>query len=218
MSTSAKKKTAKGIRYTDAQKQEVVDFATSYNLANSRGGQSKAAEKFGISPLTVAAWLVASGAPKASKKAPKSPKAAKSPKAKSDSRVGTRYTPEQKQEVTDFVSSYNETNGRGGQSQAASKFGISPLTVMAWLKASGAPKAGKKIKDANAPKSTKTPKASKASKAAKAPKAAAQSGTVSGSGFSAKLTALDGLYKQIQKAESDLVGLKAKFESLKASI
>ncbi len=212
MSTSAKKKTAKGIRYTDAQKQEVVDFATSYNATNSRGGQSKAAEKFGISPLTVAAWLAASGAPKASKKAPKgakAPKAVKSAKAKSDSRVGTRYTPEQKQEVTDFVASYNEANGRGGQSQAAAKFGISPLTVMAWLKASGAPKAGKKIKDAKAPK---------AGKAAKVSKAAAQSSGATGSGFSAKLSALDGLYRQIQKAESDLADLNAKFVSLKASI
>ena len=206
MSTSAKKKTAKGIRYTDAQKQEVVEFATNYNATNSRGGQSKAAEKFGISPLTVAAWLAASGAPKPAKKAPKAPKAAKAAKAKGDSRVGTRYTPEQKQEVTDFVASYNQENGRGGQSQAATKFGISPLTVMAWLKASGAPKAGKKIKGG------------KAAKAAKAPKAVVQSSGANGSGFSAKLSALDGLYKQIQRAESDLVDLKAKFASLKASI
>jgi len=206
MSTSAKKKTAKGIRYTDAQKQEVVEFATNYNATNSRGGQSKAAEKFGISPLTVAAWLAASGAPKPAKKAPKAPKAAKAAKAKGDSRVGTRYTPEQKQEVTDFVASYNQENGRGGQSQAATKFGISPLTVMAWLKASGAPKAGKKIKGG------------KAAKAAKAPKAVVQSSGATGSGFSAKLSALDGLYKQIQRAESDLVDLKAKFASLKASI
>jgi len=221
MSTSAKKKTAKGIRYTDAQKKEVVDFASSYNAANGRGGQSKAAEKFGVSPLTVSAWLVASGAQKPAKKDPKAPKAVKAPKApkaakaaksKTDSRVGTRYTPEQKQEVTDFVSDYNATNGRGGQSKASAKFGISPLTVMAWLKASGAPKPGKKIKG------DKPAKATKASKAPKAPKAAAATHVATGGGFSAKLSALDSLYKQIARAEAELVSLKGKFVTLKASI
>lgn len=205
MSTSAKKKTTKGIRYTDAQKKEVVDFATSYNTANRRGGQSQAAEKFGISPLTVAAWLVASGAPKASK-ATKAPKSSKATKAKSASKVGSRYTAEQKQEVLDYVASYNEANGRGGQSNAAAKFAISPLTVMAWLKASGAPKPGKKAKAAKATKKVNI------TKAAAAPKAATSGG------FSAKLDALVGLNKQIEKTESELASLKVKFASLKASL
>src|SRR6478672_5597990 len=159
MSTTAKKSAVKGVRYSDAQKKEVVDFVTSYNAANGRGGQSKAAEKYKISPISVGVWLKGAGAPAPTKKAPlkvakaaKAPKAAKVVKAANapktakakKSKAGTRYTPEQKQEVVDYVASYNEANGRGGQSKAAEKFNVSPLTVMAWLKASGAPKAAKK--------------------------------------------------------------------------
>ncbi len=287
MSTSVKKKTAKGIRYTDAQKKEVVDFAASYNTANGRGGQSKAADKFGISPLTVSAWLAASGAPKALKKAPK---ASKATKTSGDSRAGTRYTAEQKQEVVDFVASYNVANGRGGQSTASAKFGISPLTVMAWLKASGTPKPGKKIKGPNALKLPKAPKVAKSAsgsrvgnrytpeqkqdvvnfvagfnetngrggqsaasakygispltvmawlkasgapkpgKKIKAPKPAKGGAKVKtsavfaapkvfvGGSFTAKLEALSGLNKQIERAEADLASLKAKFLDLKGSL
>lgn len=53
--------------YTDAQKKEVVEFVTTYNALNGRGGQSQAAKKFAVSPLTIAAWL--KGAPKGAKNA-----------------------------------------------------------------------------------------------------------------------------------------------------
>ena len=133
MSTTTKKKSTKGIRYTDAQKKEVIDFAVGYNAANGRGGQSKAAAKFGVSQLTVAGWLKSSGTPKAAKaakpakaaKAPKAPKAAKAPKkAKAGkSRVGTRYTDEQKKEVLDFAVAYDAANGRGGTGAVATGAG-----------------------------------------------------------------------------------------------
>ncbi|HEX7262034.1 MAG TPA: hypothetical protein VF258_09480, partial [Luteolibacter sp.] len=155
MSTTTKKASTKGVRYTDTQKKEVVDFAVNYNTTHGRGGQSKAAEKFGISQITIASWLKAAGTPsKAAAKAPKAPKAAKvakAPKAakkakaakapktagKAKSKLGSRYTDEQKKEVTEFVTAYQAANGRGGPSTAAKKFGISPLTVGAWLKAAG---------------------------------------------------------------------------------
>lgn len=208
MSTTTKKTAPKGVRYTDAQKQEVVDFVASYNATNGRGGQSQAAGKFNISPLTVAAWLKGKGS--SSSKAAKSPKAAKVAKktktakapgkAKTGkSKVGTRYTDEQKKEVVDFAVAYNAANGRGGQSKAASKFKISPLTVVAWLKAAGV-KGGAK-------KST-----SKVAKAAKAAKPA-----VSG-GIDAKLTALLALSKEIAKAEADLAKLVSKFSAAKAAL
>ena len=63
MSTTTKKASTKGVRYTDTQKKEVVDFAVNYNNTNGRGGQSKAAEKFGISQITIASWLKAAGTP-----------------------------------------------------------------------------------------------------------------------------------------------------------
>ena len=61
MSTKKKKAPPTGIRYSDAQKKEVVDFVIEYNSANGRGGQSAAAKKFKITPLTISAWIKASG-------------------------------------------------------------------------------------------------------------------------------------------------------------
>ena len=50
---------------------------------------------------------------------------------------GKRYTPEEKSEVVSFVATFNEENGRGGQSAAAAKFNISQLTISNWLKNAG---------------------------------------------------------------------------------
>jgi transposase-like protein len=210
MSTNPKPASTKGVRYTDAQKKEVVDFTVNYNAENGRGGQSKAAEKFNISQLTIAGWLKAAGA-QGSAKAPKAAKPAKvSKKAKSasSSKVGTRYTAEQKQEVVDFTLAYNEANGRGGQSQAAAKFNVSPLTVMAWLKAAGVKGGGKKA-------AVKAPKAGKVAKAAKPTKAAKPS---TGGDFDAKLSSLVALRKEITSTEATLAKLHAQFDSLKASL
>lgn len=207
MSTTTKKTSTKGVRYTDEQKKEVIDFAVNYNAANGRGGQSKAAEKFGISQLTVASWLKAVGAPSKAAKAAKAAKAPKEAKVKaSKSAKGgrgkkSRYTDEQKKEVTDFVVAYNAANGRGGASTASKKFGISPLTVVAWLGSAGVSSKGPGKKGAPV-------------KAAKAPKAAA---SVS-SGLNAKLTSLLALSNQIDKAEAELAQLKSKFASLKAAL
>jgi transposase-like protein len=226
MSNTKIPKAPKSIRYTDAQKKEVVDFASSYNAANGRGGQSKAAEKFKISQITIAGWLKSANAstpkadakvkaPKPAKaakaakavKAPKTakaPKPAKAPKAAkaagkvkvAKNKVGKRYTPEQKAEITGFVTSYNAANGRGGQSKAAEKFNVSPLTIMAWLKASG--------------KKTKVKKS--VSKTAKSPTA-----TIS-SAFDVKLASLLALSKEISKAEAALAQMNARFKKMKAAL
>ena len=201
MSTKTKSaSSSKGVRYTDAQKKEVLDFANSYNAANGRGGQSKAASKFKISPLTIAAWLKSAGA-KAPKKAAKAVKAAK-PAKKGKATQGTRYTDAQKKEVVDFAVSYNAANGRGGQSKAAARFGVSPLTVMAWLKAAG-------VKKGKPGKGT-TAKIVKPAKGAR--KGAA------GGNFDNKLGQLAALGKDIIKAEAALAKLHARFNSLKASL
>ncbi len=50
---------------------------------------------------------------------------------------GQRYSAEEKNKVVTFVNEYNSANGRGGQSAASVKFGVSPLTIMTWLKGSG---------------------------------------------------------------------------------
>ena len=228
MSSSTKPASSKGVRYTDAQKKEVIDFALAHNASQGRGGQSKAAEKFNISPLTVAAWLKSSGskpaksakAPKADKakvvradkaaKATKAPKAAKPAKVKkAASSKGVRYTDEQKQEVVSFVVSHNAEHGRGGPSKAAKKFKLSPLTVAAWVKSAGVKLSNKKI-------GGKT-KYVAPGKAAKASTKGSQ-GTKSLDDIGAKLNSLLDLSKQIAKAESELEQLRSRFESLKKSL
>lgn len=219
MSNTPKKNTAQSIRYTAEQKKEIVDFAVSYNAQNGRGGQSAAVNKFNVSPISVAAWMKGAGAPKTVKapkpakaaKAPKVAKAAKAPKAekapkvakapKTAAKVGTRYTAEEKQEVVDFVANYNAENGRGGQSKAAAKFGVSPITVMAWLKAAGVNKSSAKaLKTDTAP-------------------AKAEKGTKTASvGSDAKLVTLLALIKEIATAEAALAQLNGKFRSLQASL
>lgn len=182
MSTKAKKASGTGVRYTDAQKQEVVDFVAQYNSANGRGGQSAAFAKYKVTPLTIATWIKALNGGKASKpakavKAEKAAKAAKPAKAEkaakpAKGKKGVRYTAEQKQEVVDFVSSYNEANGRGGQSQAAKKFNLSVLTVSAWLKALGGKKKGAKPVAAKAVKAAKPAKVDSTNRELEALKAA----------------------------------------------
>jgi uncharacterized protein YeaC (DUF1315 family) len=176
MSTKNKKSgkaVSTGVRYTDAQKKEIVDFVVQYNATNGRGGQSAASAKYSVTPLTISGWLKSAGvkAPKAKKAAKKAVKKAVKKVAKKaakkavkkaakggKNKKGIRYTPEQKKAVVDYVEAYNAKNGRGGQNQAAKKFKISVLTVSAWLKAAGAKKpASKKLV-------TKAPKAKKAAK------------------------------------------------------
>lgn len=116
---------------------------------------------------------------------------------KKESTKGKRYSASQKKEVVDFVEKYNADNGRGGQSAAAAKFGVSQLTISSWLKSSGAPA---------------LKKGAKGVKGAKAAKGASKGG------INAKLSSLLALGTQIEKAEKELAQLKAKFNSIKASL
>lgn len=142
MSTKKKKTPPTGIRYSAAKKKEVIDFVKKYNSANGRGGQSAAARKFEITPLTIAAWLRSAGVKTPKRKAAKVAKTTKA--RKGASKKGVRYSAEKKQQVVAFVAAYNAKNGRGGQNQAAKKFKLSVLTVSSWLKAAGAKKPAKK--------------------------------------------------------------------------
>lgn len=72
---------------------------------------------------------------KAAPKAKAKPKAKTAPKA--TAAKGKRYSNEEKAEILQFVEEFNAKNGRGGQTAAASKYGISQLTIMAWRKVGG---------------------------------------------------------------------------------
>ena len=234
MSTKIKKSPATGVRYTDAQKQEVVDFLVQYNSKNGRGGQSAASKKFNVTPLTISTWLKAAGvAPAAKKAAKKAAKAAKVAKAVKPAKVakavkaakvakavkpakavkagkmgrGSRYAPEKKQEIIDYVIAYNAAHGRGGQSKAVAKYKLSAITCASWLKAAGVP-TGKGALKTKAAKVVK----GKAVKAVKAAPAAASAG------LTAKVAAIIELNAQVRKAETELEKMYAKQDSLMASL
>lgn len=146
---AASKKASTGVRYSDDLKKQIVDFVETYNSQNGRGGQSAATKKFKVTPLTIATWLKAAGVKKPARKATqavakKAAKKAGKKAADGATKKGVRYPDEFKKEVVDFVNSYNETNGRGGQNQAAKKFNLSVLTVSSWLKAAGVNSPGRK--------------------------------------------------------------------------
>ncbi len=54
---SKAKSKAKAKRYTEAQKQEILDFI----VAQGRGGQTKAVAKFKVTAATIAAWKKKAG-------------------------------------------------------------------------------------------------------------------------------------------------------------
>ncbi|MCB1086983.1 MAG: hypothetical protein KDM63_08055 [Verrucomicrobiae bacterium] len=58
--------------------------------------------------------------------------------------MAVRYDQKKKDEVVAFITEYNKANGRGGQSVASKKFGITPLTIGKWLKNAGVKKGGRK--------------------------------------------------------------------------
>lgn len=57
MSTKKKVNTAKGRRYTQAEKADILAFVDKVNTQKGRGGQSAASKKFKISPLTISSWI-----------------------------------------------------------------------------------------------------------------------------------------------------------------
>ena len=52
----AKKKTTKGKRYTNEEKQAVLDYVASVDSEKGRGGVAAAQRKFGITALTITNW------------------------------------------------------------------------------------------------------------------------------------------------------------------
>jgi transposase-like protein len=57
MSTKKKVNVAKGRRYTQAEKADILAYVDQVNAQKGRGGQSAASKKFKISPLTISSWI-----------------------------------------------------------------------------------------------------------------------------------------------------------------
>ena len=112
------------------------------------------------------------------------PRANAKPKAKAK-----RYTPAQKDEILAFI----KKAGRGGQTKAVAKFGVTAATLSAWKKkAKGAAKA--------AVRSAKAPRATGASKELRA------------------IEELRGLLKEMAATEAKLDKLKAAYAKAKAKL
>ncbi|MDX1680478.1 MAG: hypothetical protein R3242_07095 [Akkermansiaceae bacterium] len=111
------------------------------------------------------------------------------PKSIGKGKRGARYTTKQKQQVVDFVHEYNAKHGRGGQSQAAKKFGLSVLTVASWLR------------------SPKLAVSSKAGKASAVP-----------AGINSKVAALIEVSDQLRKAEAEVSRLREKYDEVRSSV
>ena len=54
-------------RYTPEEKQSVLDFIAERKTQNKRGAQKEAAERFGISTVTISSWMKASKAKRGTK-------------------------------------------------------------------------------------------------------------------------------------------------------
>ena len=65
---AARKKTAQGKRYSQAQKDQVLAFVEKANSPKGRGGVAAAVRKFGINALTIRNWNKKRGASPASAK------------------------------------------------------------------------------------------------------------------------------------------------------
>jgi len=60
--------------------------------------------------------------------------------------MATRYDQKTKDEVIAFIQEYNEEHGRGGQSAAAKKWNLNPITIKSWMEKAGVKTPGKTAK------------------------------------------------------------------------
>lgn len=121
--------------------------------------------------------------------------------------MAIRYDQKTKDEVVAFIMKHNEENGRGGQSAAAAKWNLNPITVKSWMEKAGVASPGKTSKKKK--KATKAAKSAKtAAAAAPRPAAAAKKPVASGS-VSATLKRMMAIQEQIDSLQSEYNSLKA---------
>lgn len=118
--------------------------------------------------------------------------------------MAVRYDQKTKDEVVAFISKYNKENGRGGQSAAAAKWKLNPITVKSWMEKAGVSSPGKSGKKKKAGKVTRKVTAKKARKAntasVKAPSSVA------------------GALKRMVAIQEEIESLQAEYDSLKGSL
>tara|TARA_R110002096_G_scaffold387471_6_gene581665 strand:+ start:695 stop:1045 length:351 start_codon:yes stop_codon:yes gene_type:complete len=116
--------------------------------------------------------------------------------------MAIRYDQKKKDKVVAFIVDYNEKNGRGGQSAAAAKWSLNPITVKAWMEKAGVASPGKSGK-----------------KKSKAKGGVAK--TVRRAGVSSKKVAsssISGVLKRMADIQDQLASLQGEYDSLKAKL
>lgn len=116
--------------------------------------------------------------------------------------MAKKYDQKTKDEVVAFIQKYNAENGRGGQSAAAKKWKLNPITVRNWLEAAGVPTAGKSRKKKKVSK--------KAGRKTTTRKTATRKASVKVSSVSATLERMVAIQKEIDSLQSEYDALKAK--------
>lgn len=121
-----------------------------------------------------------------------------------------RYNQETKDEVIAFIQSYNQENGRGGQSAAVKKWNLNPITVKSWLEKAGIQTAGrggkkKKGKPGRPAGSGAKPGRKPGRKAAAAATAAAPAA----SDLAGKLNRMLAIQNEIAALQSEYAAIKA---------
>jgi len=124
--------------------------------------------------------------------------------------MATRYDQNTKDEVIAFVLSYNEENGRGGQSAAVKKWDLNPLTVKSWLSKAGieTPGRGGKKRKGKVGRPAKAAKAGRPAKAA-AGKPGRKPVIVGAGDIAATLNRMVAIRSEIASLESEYSKLKA---------
>lgn len=112
--------------------------------------------------------------------------------------MAKRYDQKTKDEVVSFIQSFNEENGRGGQSAAAKKWKLNPITVKAWLEKAGVASPGKSAK--------KKRKGGKSASSAATPKA------------SRSVNSTEDVLKRLIAIQKEIGSLQKEYDSLKAKL
>lgn len=122
--------------------------------------------------------------------------------------MAIRYDQKTKDEVVAFITKHNEENGRGGQSAAAAKWNLNPITVKSWMENAGVASPGKssKKKKKVAGTAKRTGKAETADTAAVAKKPVAAPRSVSAA------------LKRMMAIQEQIGDLQSEYQSLKASL
>ncbi len=118
---------------------------------------------------------------------------------------GKRYTAEQKAEITKFIKQFNARKKRGGMKAAAEKYGVSAVTLSAWMK-----KAGKRTRKPAAKPAQPKVASKKAAKVVKRPRRKVTTPKPAKKGVQATLDRMSEIYAEIARLQKEFNTLKKK--------